>query len=376
MNLQFARHSFKRTFHSAIQLTCLLGLACIMLILPDDAMAASKKSKKDKKEEVKEYVWPAPPSDPVIKFVREFNSKKVFETKKKSSWKDKLLGKEDEASISMTKPYGVHADKNGRVLVADTFLPGLAVFDFKKQQYSIIDSTGEGKLNQPINVATDSLGRTYIADARGQKVAVYDLNDSFLTTLQFPEGFGRPVGLAVDNQRERVYVADILRHHIAVFDFDGKHISTIGKRGGEPGEFNFPLNIALDKDGWLYVIDSMNFRVQIFEPESEAVIVFGEQGTGLGQFVRPKGIAVDSDGNIYVTDAAFNNVQLFNKEGKLLMYFGAQGSGPGEFNLVAGISIDAQDMIYIADQANKRIQVFQYLGQPDIEDTKDQVQTQ
>ncbi len=367
MNNQLVSESFNRVLTSSIRMLCLLGIASIMLIATDDATAKSKKKEK-KQQEAKEYIWPAPPSEPVIKFEREFNSEKALVPVKKSRWKDALLGKEDEKASKLVSPYSVHVDAQGRVLVADMNIGGLAVFDFEKKIFSIIGDSGEGTLDQPIAVATDRLGRIYVTDGRAQRVVVYDLNGKFLNNLGEIGEFERPVGVVVDNQRELVYIADTLKHDIRVFNFDGERVSIIGKRGLEPGEFNFPTSLALDKAGRLYVVDSMNFRIQVIDPDNEEIGIIGEQGGGYGQFSRPKGVAVDSDGNVYVSDAAFGNVQMFDPAGALLLVIGKPGGHPGEFLLPADMTVDAQDRIYIADLGNKRIQIFQYLGKPDLEE--------
>lgn len=369
MRIRFVGNSFNRVLNSSVRLMCLISAASIMLTSADIAMAKSK-SKKETPEEVKEYVWPAPPAEAVIKFTREFRSDKAFKIKKKSRWKDVLLGEEDETTNSLGTPYGVHVDSQERVLVTDLNRGSVAIFDFEKNTFLSVGSKKSGGLEQPIAVATDHLGQIYVTDGRGQKVAVYDLNGTFMNILGDNEEFEKPIGIAVDNQRERVYVADMLKHHIVVFNLEGERVATIGERGIEPGQFNFPLNIALDTTGRLLVVDSMNFRIQIIDPDSEEIVTFGEQGGGYGQFARPKGIAADSNDNIYVSDAAFNNVQIFNRDGEVLMAFGQGGNGPGEFNLPAGLTVDAQDRVYVADQANGRIQVFQYLGKPDLKENE------
>ena len=88
------------------------------------------------------------------------------------------------------------------------------------------------------------------------------------------------------------------------------------------------------------------------------------------------GMEAKSDGNVYVSDAAFGNIQMFNSAGELLLVIGRPGQGPGEFYLPADITVDAQDRIFVADLGNRRVQMFQYLGEPYIEDTKDEAQTQ
>jgi DNA-binding beta-propeller fold protein YncE len=365
MNIQLTKYFFKRVWKSGLPFGLLATVSILLLV------SACGTAPSQPEEEVTDYVWPAPPSQPVIRYLREFRSELDVEAEKKSNWSDALLGKEQELIWSLQSPYGVNVDGQGKVMVADTKLPGLAVFVFAEQKFSMVGSDAPGKLSQPVGAATDRFGRIYVADGKGQKVAVYDQNGIYLNDLGGGGEFERPVAVAVDSVRERVYVSDLKKHHVAVFNFDGEQVSVIGERGVEPGQFNFPLDLALDAEGRLYVVDSMNFRIQVFEPDDGAVTTISEQGTAAGQLARPKGVAVDSDGNIYVSDAAFNNVQVFNRGGDLLMVLGAVGIGPGGFSFPAGLAVDAQDRLYVADQGNRRIQVFQYLGKPSYEGQKD-----
>jgi DNA-binding beta-propeller fold protein YncE len=340
-------------------------LAAVLALLLGACAAAPQKPAPSAAEEEK-LAWPKPPSEPVIEFVREFDSELVFDQKKESAWKDALLGEEESGVYRLLTPYSVAVHPDGRVMVADTKLRGLAVWDFNKKTFAMYGESGDGMLTRPIGVGSDRFGRIYVSDGLGNKVVVFDSNGNYLRTLGGEEEFGRPVGIAVDNERERVFVVDMLKHHVAVFDFDGERTGTVGERGEDLLQFNFPLNLDIDGEGRLYLLDSMNFRVQVIEPDLETTRSIGEQGGGAGQFTRPKGVAVDPDGNVYVVDSAFNNVQVFNNTGELLMFFGEAGSSRGQFVLPADLAIDEQGLIYVADQSNGRIQVFRYLGPPEL----------
>ncbi len=74
-----------------------------------------------------------------------------------------------------------------------------------------------------------------------------------------------PTGIAIDANRGLVYVSDSVSHHISVFTSKGQFVSTFGKRGSEPGEFNYPNGLAVSADGILYVCDTKNNRVQCFK---------------------------------------------------------------------------------------------------------------
>jgi DNA-binding beta-propeller fold protein YncE len=172
----------------------------------------------------------------------------------------------------------------------------------------------------------------------------------------------KPTGIAYNKITNQIWVTDTDAHCILVLNEKGEIIKVIGKRGINPGEFNFPTFIWIDRFGIIYVVDAMNFRVQIFNKEGEFLSLFGEIGDATGYLSRPKGIATDSYGNIYLVDALFHAVQIFDKSGKFLYKFGGQGHENGQFWLPVGIYIDDKDFIYIADSYNSRIQIFKLIN--------------
>jgi DNA-binding beta-propeller fold protein YncE len=313
----------------------------------------------DVKKDV-DLVWPLPPDEPRIKYLRTFESSlDVEESTSSQKLLTSLLG-ESEVGMGMSKPYGVYGGGE-RVIVTDTGLGRAIVFDIKNKKYFHIGLEGKGILSKPIGVAVDKEGAIYISDTAQDRVIIYDKDGKFKDAIGKKGTFGQPTGLAVNDTLGRLYIVDTYKHQLFIYKKDGTPISVVGARGSSEGEFNYPTNIFIGKTGMIYVSDSMNFRVQIFNADGKFIRKFGKVGDGLGMFSRPKGIAVDSDGHIYVVDAAFNNVQIFNEEGQILMFFGEMGNKPGQFWLPAGMYIDADDKIYVADQYNQRINVFQYL---------------
>ena len=170
----------------------------------------------------------------------------------------------------------------------------------------------------------------------------------------------RPVGIAFSSARNELFVVDGGNHCLVVFRLDGTLLRKIGRRGGTPGEFNFPTHIYAVGDRIL-VADSGNFRVQLLDTDGRCLTTIGQKGNGAGDFSLPKGVALDRDGHIYVVDAQFENVQVFDETGRLLMAFGGEGDAPGQFALPAGLTFDDQDRIWVADSANRRLQVFAYV---------------
>jgi DNA-binding beta-propeller fold protein YncE len=305
-------------------------------------------------------VWPPPPQTAKIQFIKSISGASDIGMKK--SWfkktMDVLLGK-DQTGEMLLRPYGVFAG-NERVYVADPGNRLLHVFDLREKKCFTIKKADKDEFLSPIGVVVDKNGEIYLSDSLSKRVLVFDREGKYLRDIGSDNVFARPAGMAIDE--ERLYVVDTHGHKIVVFSRkDRSFLFSFGKNGSGRGDFNYPTNIFVDKDGLLYVTDSMNFRAQIFDKHGHFISTFGKHGDGSGDFSKPRGIAVDSDGHIYVADALFDAVQIFDEDGRLLLAFGNTGRGKGQMILPAGLFIDEQDTIYVADSYNNRVQIFQYL---------------
>lgn len=310
-----------------------------------------------------DLVWPLPPDAPRIRYVEALSRSDQFKDQSRNWLKDVVLGADDRRTMRMVKPYAVATDQKGRVYVSDTGLSRVWVFDREKKEVRFIGDSGQGQLATPAGIAVDAHGRLFVADTRHHQIFAFDDTGKVVLAIGQPDEFYSPSGVAIDRGSGRLYVSDTGRHKIRVYDTDtGKFLFEFGRRGVQPGEFNYPTHLFLKK-GALYVTDTMNFRVQVFALDGRFVRKYGEMGAKFGQLARPKGVAVDSEGHIYVADAAFGNFQIFNGDAELLLFVGRTGFQLGEFFLPAGLFIDDEDRIYVVDQYNRRVQVFQYMGE-------------
>lgn len=346
-----------RSSRRRLSIAAILGIAVL-------GLAGCAGDSRTTAQPAEDLVWPLPPESPRIRYLGSIRSRDDIGAGGKTSLADALLGKKEQEPIeSMRKPYGVHVDKDGRMFVTDTGWGKVLVFDAANRNFEVWGLSGQGSLSKPIGVTSDSTGKIYVTDVIQKRVMVYDSNGGFVTAMGSAGELHTPTGIAVNERQRRVYVADTRKHNIAVYDFDGRRVSTIGDRGTGPGQFNFPTNLAVGRDGRIYVTDSMNFRVQILAPDGRPLSMFGSNGDRPGQFSRAKGIAIDSENHIYVVDAAFNNYQIFSQDGELMLYVGSIGQSDGQFWLPAGAYMTPDDRLYVVDQYNRRVQMFQYVPQ-------------
>lgn len=256
------------------------------------------------------------------------------------------------------RPYGVAVDASGRIAVADPGRRAVHVYDPVKGTARRLYGASGAPLVYPVAVAF--VGRTLlVADAEARAVRAFDEKGKPTAVPVALPALKRPSGLAVDEQRGRLFVVDTTEHVVHVLPLaPGGEARVLGGRGTDPGKFNYPTHVAVDGEGRLAVTDAMNFRVQIFDAELRPVSAFGQLGDGLGDLSRPKGIAVDRDGVVFVLEGYFDVIQAFDAKGTLLGAFGGSGVGPGRLWLAGGMALDARGRLYVADTFNARVQVF------------------
>lgn len=306
-------------------------------------------------------VWPPPPAEPRIAYVRSIEGPADF-GRKLSAWAklfNRVTGR-DAAAENLVKPLGVAFGENGTPYVADSGTATVNFFESRGMAYHRLNRAGRQQpLALPVAVA-GTRETLFVADAVLRRVLAYDLRGNYRFEVEAP--FSRPTALAIVD--DRLYVADAPEHRIGVFDLAGRHLFTFGNRGEGPGEFNYPTHLAAAPGSRLLVTDSGNGRVQVLDRDGHFLAALGSAGDRPGHFGRPKGVAADSFGHVYVVDALFDTVQVFDMEGRLLMRWGTSGQRPGEFWLPAGIAISSSNDILVADSYNRRVQVFKYIGKP------------
>ena len=225
------------------------------------------------------------------------------------------------------------------------------------------------------------VNRSYESRSDGTRINLFVLGDEgeeYITEFgsygEDPGQFMWPMSIALDS-RTNVYVSDEYLHRITIFDKDGNYVGHWGAHGSGDGELDRPAGLAI-RDDQLYVVDSQNHRVQKFTLDGQYISQFGSFGSGPGELNTPWGIGLDKDGNVFIADWRNDRIQSFTPEGEWLQSIGQQGSGGdasiardhggirvvnrpvGFFNRPTGVAVDKDGDIYVADWLNNRVQVL------------------
>lgn len=278
-----------------------------------------------------------------------------------------------------TEPAGLAADAAGNIYVVDTLTARIVVL---APDGTVVDEFG-GECGEPgqfrfwdhesfsggdIAFAPD--GSFYVTDLHNNRIQKFDADHDFVLQWgRFGTGDGQfniPLDLAVD-AGGNVYVSDFYNHRIQVFDANGTFLRAFGSLGFEPGQFDTPVGLAINADGVVYTTESSNHRVQRFQPDGTFIDTFGTRGKAPGQFDNPGYMTFDHDGNLYVADMWNDRLQVFTPEGTLLAIVddvGLDGQfGAGDFTFDP-----TGEILYITDYYNLRIVAIRVASIPGLGD--------
>ena len=176
-----------------------------------------------------------------------------------------------------------------------------------------------------------------------------------------------------------IYVSDTLNHRIIKYTSDGTASVFVGS--GTPGyidgsgvnaQFNKPMGLVFDSDGYLYVADNSNNCIRKITPTGGVTTISIFSGLN-----SPTGLSIDLSGNIarsYMSGFGINetiivadtgNLRLLGivvKSDYILLYpsynivpFQRGYGNSVQFNYCVSVTVDSRGTVYIAETNNHRI---------------------
>ncbi|HEY65034.1 MAG TPA: phospholipid carrier-dependent glycosyltransferase [Caldilineae bacterium] len=175
-----------------------------------------------------------------------------------------------------------------------------------------------------------------------------------------PGQFFRPMNIAIDSEGF-VYVADADNRRIQKLRAsDGSFVAEWGRLGTAPGELEHEMGLALGPGGVLYVSDRWNDRVQAWSTDGEFLGVVVPRGL----VASPRAIVVLPDSDLLVASAGHRQIRRFAPDGTLKAAWGQPGAGPGQFIEPVGLAYDAaRGLVYVTDARKHTVQQYTLDGE-------------
>lgn len=151
-------------------------------------------------------------------------------------------------------------------------------------------------------------------------------------------------------------------HRLRAVGVDGRERFRIGGKGREPGQLNFPADVALDAQGRIFVVDTDNHRIQRFGPDGAFQREWGGRGAFPGLLAAPSSIDIVGD-RVYVTEELNHRVSVFDLNGRFLYQWGMhavvprQGEGRIHYPRSIDVSADGTRAV-VCEPFERRVQYF------------------
>jgi len=281
----------------------------------------------------------------------------------------------------------------------------------------------QADFNQPSDIVADGQGQLYILDGMNSRVVIISPQGAVLREIN-TQGTAHSFtkAMAIELDKEVLYIADTVQHRIRRFSVQGKWLSDIalfapekvveklqpepvdllirneeliyadrrlhrlcyldlisgqekrctGERGEMEGQFQYPFQIAQDRDGYLNVVDVLNARVQVFDRSGSYSSQTGR--FSMDEMYRPNGNAFDFLDFQYISDAYLGTISIYQK-GRFLGFLQDKQAKVLKFSSPVRVRYDPLGYLYVVDTQAKNVQKIEldYIALPDFPEATEEV---
>ena len=289
---------------------------------------------------------------------------------------DLIIGNQGPEGGNFNSPRGLAIAPNNDLYVADANNHRIQQFSSNGElvrswgEFSNLDlgSAPGGTFNEPWGVAVSPDGQyVYVADTWNHRVQQFTSEGDFIREWgvfgQGDDSFSMwgPRDVLVD-ENGNVLVVDTGNKRIKVFDGEGNFINQFGIFGFDIGQFDEPVGIALDQaSNQLYVADTWNQRVQVFDynngfPIGQSIWdISGWYGQSLDN--KPY-LTVDQNGRVYISDPEAGRILVYESDGSFIHYWGGFDQSAVFIGVAQGIAADQDGHVWISDSQSHQIMRF------------------
>jgi len=259
------------------------------------------------------------------------------------------------ANAMLYNPYGVAVDTSGNLYIADqanqrirkvTASSGLITTVAGNGSASYAGDGGpatNASLNNPGDVAVDSAGNLYIADASNNRIRLVVASTGIIITVAGNGAPGyagdggaatnanlnNPQGVALDNLGN-LLIADSYNQRIRRVNLSSGVITTVAGNGipgfnsdGQPAttaSLYYPSGVTSDSTGNIYIADASNARIRRIDATTGEITTVAGNGdyffSGDGgpavsaNLANPTNLTISSSGNLYIADESNNRIRM------------------------------------------------------------------
>ena len=309
-------------------------------------------------------------------------------------------------SVVVGRAEGLAFDSSGNLFIADTSHQCVRRVDAVTKIMTTVagdgfigfngDGTTSSRLNNPHDVAVDSVGNLFIADESNDRIRRVDAVTKIITTVAGTGVFGfsgddgpatsaqlnGPDGIAVDSSGN-LFIADSFNNRIRRVDAVTQIITTFAGNGefrtsGDGGsatsaEIKRPIDLAVDSSDNIFFVSRSSHRVRRVDGVTNIITTvagttqgfLGDGGRAtIAKLADPHGIAVDPAGNIFITDHSNQRIRMVDTSGIITTVAGTGSKGfsgdgspatSAELNFPVGVAVDSAGNLFISDRDNGRI---------------------
>jgi len=218
---------------------------------------------------------------------------------------------------------------------------------------------GPGELDRPTCIATDAVGKVYIADAGSHFVHKFDTDGTPL--LSFQEGaLKNPQSITVDSGGA-IYVTELSSSSTFVYFPNGDRYKQVRLKARANSEDM--LSVGVDDGGVIQILDAEASRVFTYTPRFRLTKSWMPAAGDSGAAVRPRMVAAAADGSVFLLDGDAGRVLKFTSDGHFASEMKADG-GSGRLSDAFAVSPIG---IFAADADGHTLHAWSPDGQPKLD---------
>ena len=216
-------------------------------------------------------------------------------------------------------------------------------------------------LGSPWLLAKGVGDKLFVRDYNAHQVVVFNNRLKYSHLIGNQGDFKSIGGIAVNDETQRVYVADQLSNCVKKFTLDGQFVTQIGRKGTADGEFRSPCGLLVSGTESLFVCDTNNHRIQVFHHNDKFAYAFGKRGPDPGCFEKPEDLAMNStEDKLFIS--CENRVQVFTTSGQFLKVFDHCGGASHKLVTPVGICCTPDGHILISSYGTHCVHVLKEDG--------------